>query len=302
MPGLTPRPFIVNFLQTSYLQADFGANGMLKVFLEAVACRPIQLAANSTEADLTIVLPFDLAQPLRRHRGFLRTKTPSFEALVQSVWPHGPTLFVSFENLQHPAWTVLGNLLAKSSSRRLTSYPRAIDPDGERFPYWWNFLDWPEYPRPAADYPRYGRHYSLERLMMPIPREDPGARLERACWVGSYTTGIRASLLNQVERTFGLDRYGEAGAPFSGPKSVVLEKYRYCMAAENSFGFGYDTEKLPEAWDAGCVPVGTFCQPMSDFNPRALDENDSASAYSHPLLLQAPDARPILDYLDQTIR
>lgn len=275
---------------------------MLKVFIEAVASRPVQLTANSTDADLTIVLPFDLAEPLRRRRGFLKTKAPSFEALVESVWSHGATLFVSFENLQHPAWAELGNLLSKSSLRRLTSYPRVIDPVGERFPYWWNFLNWPEYPRPEADYPRYGRHYSLARLMEPVPRATPSARLDRACWVGSYTTGIRESLLDHVERTYGLDRYGEAGARFSGPKSVVLEKYRYCVAAENSFGFGYDTEKLPEAWDAGCVPVGTFCQPMSDFNPRALDPKDPASAHSHPLLLQAPDARPLLDYLDQTIR
>ncbi len=135
--------------------------------------------------------------------------------------------------------------------------------------------------------------------MTPLPISEE--RIDKACFVGSYRGGPRELLLRQAERAFGLDRFGGSGQKFDGPKAAILEKYRYCVAAENSFGFGYDTEKLPEAWDSGCVPVGTFNQPLSDFNPLAISPDNPAAAYEHPLLLEAPSADRVLDYLENVL-
>lgn len=135
--------------------------------------------------------------------------------------------------------------------------------------------------------------------MSPVAASE--GRLEKACFVGSYHGGPRELLVRQAEREFGLDRFGSSGQKFDGPKSSVLEGYKYCVAAENSFGFGYDTEKLPEAWDSGCVPVATFHQPLSDFNPLALSPGNPSAAYDHPLLLQAPSPVGVLDYLRRLV-
>lgn len=135
--------------------------------------------------------------------------------------------------------------------------------------------------------------------MTPLPISE--GRIDKACFVGSYRGGPRELLLRQAERQFGLDRFGGSGQKFDGAKAAVLERYTFCAAAENSFGFGYDTEKLPEAWDSGCVPVGTFLQPLSDFNPLAISPDNPLAAHEHPLLLEAPSADRILGYLQNLL-
>lgn len=106
-------------------------------------------------------------------------------------------------------------------------------------------------------------------------------------------------MLRLAEERFGLDRYGNAGRRFDGPKVSILEKYRYSVGAENSFGFGYDSEKLPEVWEAGCVPVASFSQPLSDFNPLLVSASSPLVAHEQPLLLDRPSPTRVLDYLDK---
>jgi hypothetical protein len=80
--------------------------------------------------------------------------------------------------------------------------------------------------------------------------------------------------------------------------------YKYAFCCENSSGFGYDSEKIPEAWMAGCIPCGVYLNPYSDFNPEILNLNNSKSdqvIYSIPLLLKKPNLVEIENYIKQFI-
>jgi hypothetical protein len=293
------QDLLVHYLRPDYLREDYVRHGLLNCLLEEVTGRPVRLVADANSADISILTPFDVKRIFRRAgQRFLGNFVSTDLTQAVRKMPLSPrVLFVSFENLQHPAWREIGSAILSSRLPRLTAFPNSIDPAGERLPYWWNYLDWEKFPRPSFQPVRYGRLYSLQKFLEPLPKTK--GRLEKACFVGSYAGGPRELMLTQAERDFGLDRYGEAGERFEGPKVSVLEKYRYSVGAENSFGFGYDTEKLPEVWDAGCLPVATFAQPMSDFNPLAIVPGDPSSAYKNPLLLKEPSPKRVLDYLDK---
>lgn len=270
-------------------------------FLELVSGSSLQLVQLTDEAEIAFISNIDIA-PKSYRRQIRRTSKPevNFERIVREMTSANTTVIVSFENLQHPAWVRFGDLLGRSRIPRMTHLPQSVDKQGVRLPYWWNHLDWPDFPRPEADYQRFGRLYSLERLMQPVPRVRN--RKKKAVWVGSYLNEPRASLLRHAESTFGLDTFGEQGQPFNGPKASILEKYQFAVGAENSLGVGYDSEKVPEVWDAGCLPVSTFLQPFSDFNPLSLNSDDPFESHRHPLLLREPNPNPVLDYLRQIMK
>lgn len=275
---------------------------ILVEFLQKLTGKTVILGPNLESPDLVLLSALDLRTAAeRRARSGPFRKSWSIDRVAREISDSARLLVVSFENLHHPWWAKFGSALLASTLPRTSFFSPLVDPLGARFPYWWNYLDWPDFKRPDAIYRRYGRLYSLERMLEPIPKSR--SRINRACWIGSASESEpRNSLLNLARQAYGLDVFGQAGEPFSGPKSAILEKYKFSVAAENSYGFGYDSEKLPEVWDSGCVPVATFLQPMTDFNPECLNIKDPSSANHHPLLLAPPNPEPLLDYLETVIR
>lgn len=279
--------------ETNYLSYS---NMVLRA-IEIVSQRRVEHVPAHSNSDVCLVFPEMIRRLVRSNKSIWNlAKKQSLEQALRRITPAETIIAVSFENLQHPAWSDTGKLLLESGLPRLTAFPTTIDPAGIRFPYWWNYLEWPGLRTNDFPYSRYGKLYSIEKLLSPLPAP-ASDRLERACWVGSSVGPIRQPILNSISNTYGLDIYGAAGRSFAGPKSAILKRYRYAVGAENSFGFGYDTEKIPEIWDSGCIPVGTFVQPLSDFNPAALDASRPERAFREPLLLRAPDLDPIFDYL-----
>lgn len=299
-PALEGTPLRVSLSATLEKMASSGVFVVLD-FLRLVSRRPIHLARLENEADIAFVSNLDIdRKSWTRGKWTTFRHEPNLEKSVREMTKADKALLVSFENLQHPAWVGLGKLMLNSRIPRLSFFPHSVDPHGARLPYWWNYLDWPQFPRPKATYERYGRLYSLEKLMQPIPKSR--GRLNKACWIGSYISEPRSSLLRHTETTYGLDIFGTAGRPIVTNKVQVLEKYRFAVGAENSLGIGYDSEKLPEVWDAGCVPVSPIIQPLSDFNPLALNMNSPEESTRHPLLLKEPNPTPVLDYLARILR
>lgn len=270
---------------------------ILADFLEKVGGKPVEPVSSSENADLVLASVLDLREIFERERRkIMAPKNLTLSSCARRYSDGRPILVVSFENLQHPWWAEFCGLLSSSDIPRTSFFPASVDRGGARFPYWWNYLDWPAFPRPDADYRRYGRLYAMEKLLEPV--SSPDDRLDKACFIGSVEqTEPRRGILGWVDNEFGLDVFGRAGVPFSGPKLPLMSKYKYAVAAENSFGLGYDSEKLPEAWDAGCIPVGAFQQPLSDFNPHAIGVDTNPGGPRHPLLLRPPDPTPLLEYL-----
>jgi hypothetical protein len=147
-----------------------------------------------------------------------------------------------------------------------------------RFPYWmWN-LPWFE-KIDQSNVERYGEPLSIDSLGKSINKRfgviSPERFKEldlRAVLVTSYFNSQRKTLFDLTRETLGCDLFGRGIREFEGPKKDLIKKYYTNLCPENSIGEGYITEKIPEAFQAGCIPI-TYCHPddlARDFNPNAV--------------------------------
>ncbi len=210
------------------------------------------------------------------------------------------SILVSPENLDHPYWwRMLGSVVLKTDFPRLTFWPEEIDPIGERFPYWYNYVDWPEYPRNFS-YDRFGRLYDLEVLMKPLNQDSRRERMNKAILVASHILPPRVGILNRIKKKINVDIYGLGNQHIDSTKHSIMSNYKYCICPENSIGYGYETEKLPESWMSGCIPLGYFNNPFGDFNTRLFsDINDPNTFLNEKSLL---DKRPSLKKIESYVK
>ena len=301
---------IIKFLgRENGTQREREADLLLRIIAK-VSQSEIEVTDRLQDADLVIVYPYAVGALSYRlkwvaanlWKKVVRRSSQSGSATLRWLLGVGQAkvLFVSHENLDRPYWwNWVGRLLVKSDIPRLTFWPQEVDPKGARFPYWYNYIDWPAYPRENV-YERFGRFYQIDELMRPLQAQSD--RLPYAVAVGSHVDYPRAALLSSLQKTMRVDCFGGMGKKFSGPKLDLMRQYQYAFCPENSAGYGYDTEKLPEAWVAGCIPVGVYLNPFSDFNPEIENcTTDHALAYMHPLLLKPLDLKEIEEYVRSII-
>ena len=126
-------------------------------------------------------------------------------------------------------------------------------------------------------------------------------------------------LYEVVDKVIGCEGYGRAFNRAVPTKEDVLRDYEFNLCPENGLGSGYVTEKIPEAFHAGCVPI-TWCHPQAlarDFNPAAVinlyglskskmvdeltqllrSEDRFDSLLSEPLLLNKPRLDGIREFV-----
>jgi len=211
-------------------------------------------------------------------------------------------LVISHENLDRRPWQAFGNLLLKTDLPRLTFWPQVLDPKGFRFPYWWNYVSWPEFSLTHnVKGTRFGTFYDLDILCEPQDlTEQMSMRLNKAVWLTKHLDFPRKAILDMVTQTTEVDLL--QGVPWGG-KLERLKDYRFCVTSENSTGYGYETEKLMEARIAGCIPIGYVQNPFSDFNQDAFFFNPPSETVSTlpPLLKERPELNGLLEYLGNSV-
>lgn len=195
-----------------------------------------------------------------------------------------------------------------------------------RFPYWkWN-LAWPNQSSQPA-YPRFGRRIELDDLTKPIAerfsRDQWNLRSEKAVLITSHLREPRKGLFGKVRRALGCVGFGSAFGPegkFTESKFDLLSNYQFNLCPENSIGDGYVTEKIVEAFAAGCIPI-TWCDPQAlalDFNKQAVlnlyglsdaemeneidrlrDRSRIRGYLNVPLCDSPPQLQPLIDFLER---
>lgn len=279
---------------------------LLLLIIQKITGKNVKLTNEMREADLVLAYPYVTSSILFKLKWILSTLARNLRLVeVDSInfrWLLGiknkKVLFISHENLDRPYWwNMIGRFLINSDLPRLTFWPTEIDPRGARFPYWYNYIDWPSYPRRDC-YSRFGRLYTLAELCSPLSTTPN--RLDRAIAVTSHLEHPRSALLQSLQTQFQFDIFGGAGNKLEGPKLDKMQKYKFAFCPENSAGFGYETEKIPEAWVAGCVPIGIFLNPFSQFNPCLIDiDPHNQKTYKNIKLL---DQEPSLDKIESYVR
>lgn len=192
-----------------------------------------------------------------------------------------------------------------------------------RMPYWMEMVDWSHEGITGNTNPRFGKLLSIDQMMQPLGNEFL-TRNRKAALITSHLGEPRSTLLKVLSEIIEVDGFG----PYfnsniknhhnSGfKKSQILQDYAFNLCPENSLYPGYYTEKIPEAFVSGCLPltwvdsnVGIDFNPLAMINLQALigsdfeglkelitDPNQLKPFAEEPLLINKPTIEPLRQFL-----
>jgi hypothetical protein len=197
-----------------------------------------------------------------------------------------------------------------------------------RLPFWMEFLDWSHEGLKGNANPRFGRLLSIDELSRPLG--DAFLRREKKAVIfSSHLRDPRKVLYKGLSAFLPVEGMG----PFfdqtiidhnhSGfTKESILKNYAFNLCPENGLHPGYYTEKIPEAFSAGTLPISwTDSNVQMDFNPKAF-VNLQPFAYEgyqtpfrnlcephylnsfcdQPLLLSTPSIEPLKKFMGEILR
>jgi hypothetical protein len=146
-----------------------------------------------------------------------------------------------------------------------------------RLPYWMEMIDWADEGLTGNLNPRYGDLLKITKLMSPLG--DHYLKRGGSCALfSSHLREPRKSLFNATAKVVPTQGFG---AFFNSEiknhhtsrllKRDILDNFSYNLCPENGLYPGYYTEKIPEAFHSGCLPITWADENISiDFNPNAL--------------------------------
>jgi hypothetical protein len=146
-----------------------------------------------------------------------------------------------------------------------------------RFPYWMEMLDWSHEGIIGNTNRRYGELIKISTLMSPLGNQFL-ARGNSCAMLSSHLREPRGSLYSAIENVIPIQGFG---AHFDKTikdhhssgflKKDIIKKFSFNLCPENGLYPGYYTEKIPEAFNSGCLPITWADENVdADFNPQAF--------------------------------
>lgn len=252
-------------------------------------------------AELVIYGPFQKPQS-HRDRYIPKPLRP----LVRRFRPDRPnshksvTLFQTAENLRHD----------HVSCDYAISFDLAIASDRHlRLPYWMEQIDWTHEGIHGQSNVRFGQLLAIQRLIQPLGQSFL-SRPQRAAFFSSHLREPRKTLYAALQTVIPVDGFGSqfdslvAHHSASGiHKNDILRNYAFNLCPENSMYPGYYTEKIPEAFHAGCLPVSWVDSNVTvDFNPDAfINLAPMTKSNFSELMLSLQNPSALQRYADQVL-
>jgi len=192
-----------------------------------------------------------------------------------------------------------------------------------RFPYWMEILDWSHEGLTGNTNPRYGELLNISTLMSPLGIQYLN-RGGSCALLSSHLREPRGSLFKALEKVIPTQGFGaffnkEIKDHHSSGflKRDVLKEFSFNLCPENGLYPGYYTEKIPEAFYSGCLPITWADENIAvDFNPSAilnlqplfksdfqdlenilLSKTGMEAFQSQSLLTEPPSIEPIRSFL-----
>ncbi|QWD32172.1 hypothetical protein G6678_01315 [Polynucleobacter paneuropaeus] len=223
------------------------------------------------KADLRILGPFLKAK--KKYSWCPKPLRPIVSAIDDSISSGNTqssalTLFHTQENVRH-------DFIEADFS---ISFDLGVDSKNHlRFPYWMEMIDWSHEGLTGNLNPRYGELLSLEKLKSPLGNHFLG-RGGSGILLSSHLREPRASIykaLNKIVSVKGVGAHFDESIKnhhSSGfLKRDLLNQFTFNICPENGLYPGYYTEKIPEAFYSGCLPITwTDENVMADFNSAAF--------------------------------
>lgn len=196
-----------------------------------------------------------------------------------------------------------------------------------RLPYWMEMIDWSHEGLCGNQNPRYGELLKIELLQTPLGDQFL-RRSQKAVLITSHLRkpkNICLATLQEVMPVDGLGPYFNKSIKHHNRsnffKRDILQKYAFNLCPENGIYSGYVTEKIPEAFASGCLPI-TFVDDSVkvDFNPKSfvnlalMTENNFAefknifqsklkiaSYADEPLMLEQPSTYSLKSFIHEVL-
>ncbi|MEI6757512.1 MAG: hypothetical protein FDX18_08850 [Chlorobium sp.] len=224
------------------------------------------------------------------------------------------TLFHTCENLRHDCVKSDYSISFDFSEEKKRHY---------RLPYWMEMVDWSHEGLVGNKNKRFGRLFSIDKMMQPLGH-DFLSKPQKAVIFASHLSEPRKSFYNAVKKVIEIDGFGKyfdrniTNHSSSGfVKYDILREYSFNLCPENKLYPGYYTEKVPEAFLGGTLPVTWTDKNVGvDFNPKAfinleqiewrnadvlreiLHSKKQLEAYAEqPLILTAPSIEPFREFI-----
>ena len=316
MPDLKPIK-----IATLGVAKDFRAS-LIPVTIQSLGYSPIWSAPSDCE--LLIYGPFFAEEKTRNWvpkplRPLFELETGGSQSQKVSGANQAPSLLITGENVRHDFQNCDYSI----------SFDLGIsNPHHFRMPYWMEMIDWTKEGVTGNQNPRFGRLLNLDRLCSPLG-EDFLHRPQKAAIFASHLREPRGTLLHAVKRQIEVVEFGKSFNPQiknhseSGlVKFDELQKFAFNLCPENGMHPGYYTEKIPEAFMAGCLPITWADDNVKvDFNPKAfinlapmsganfsdladiLNSKTKLAAYAEQaLIIERPALQPLKNFLTDIIQ
>ena len=178
------------------------------------------------------------------------------------------TLFHTCESVRHDVFQTDYSIsfdLGVQSTRHL------------RLPYWMELVDWSHEGITGNTNPRYGELLSLKKMQAPFGNQFL-RRPQKAAMITSHLLEPRKMLFEAVDKAVGVAGFGpyfnleiKNHHQSNFEKRTVLEQFAFNLCPENHLYPGYYTEKIPESFLSGALPLGwADAYVCADFNPHAF--------------------------------
>jgi hypothetical protein len=151
-----------------------------------------------------------------------------------------------------------------------------------RIPTWKDYCDWTDYGLESSTLQslnslRYGEHYSITSMLEPMNQGSTNKNTNLCCFFSNLNF-TRNQYLTLIKKHFKIDGYGPAfdlnildhnHSNFS--KKNIMKDYLINFCPENELHPGWYTEKVPDAFLGGNIPLTWADQNIrSDFNVKAM--------------------------------
>jgi len=274
--------------------------------------------ASMDHCDLLIKGSFKRARP--PFRWLPRPMRSTADQLTNTLFNKRPplTLFHTSENIRNDEF----------DADYFLSFDMPLSENQFRLPFWMEFLDWSREGLTGNTNPRFGRLLSVNELLRPLGNSFL-SREKKAVMFSSHLRGPRRGVYEGLSAIMPVDGMGPIFDHLiadhnhsSFTKESVLKSYAFNLCPENGLYPGYYTEKIPEAFAAGALPIAwTDSNVQMDFNPRAfinlqpyayehyqtplnmlLDQQYLNSFCDQPLLLKTPTLDPLKEFMREILR
>ena len=233
------------------------------------------------ECDLLIIGPYEqqsvisiakrrLVNKILKNQN-LRNNYPNLDIYLLKRNYNPIKIFLSFENYKFPD---------VKYDFAITSCMGIVDEKHLRLPLWKETIDWSNdgvEREVDAFAKRYGGYYNIDELIKPNKISFMNKKREM-CMITSHLNEPRNSIFKKFSQRFKVDGYGSyfnknIKDHYSDPikKIDILKNYAFNLCPENSLYPGYYTEKIPEAFLGGCLPISWADQNIKyDFNTNSF--------------------------------